>query len=376
VSGFLDHASVSPLRNEVVETLRQLLELPQADPGRPYDDALVVRRLIEESRQAIAELARVTPRQVVFTGSIPESAATAIHGLAQGGAVALAQTERASVISHAEATGRRLDVPVDQLGHLELGALEELLSNEQVDLVCCQLGNHETGSLDDARAVVELAQRSRAKVHVDATMAFGKIPVDFGVLEADAVSVAGELLGGPMGCAALIVKKGSVLPALLLGGSQERGRRAGLENLLGIVGMGVAASVLAAPGVLAREAEQAAAQIALLESAALAVEGVEAVGDPDPVRRVPHLRCFTVAGVEAEPVLMGLNRVGVSVHSGSACASECFEPSPVLAAMGAEADRSMRLSVGWSTTQEDLARFAQHFGPVVESLRALGRSAS
>ena len=376
MASYLDHASLSPLRPEVITTLHEVLDLTQADPGRPYDDALIVRRLVEDSRRAVADLAGVAPRQVIFTSSIAESVATALHGLSGGAGVAAANTERSSTLAQAATVGQHHVIEVDRAGHLDLESLRSVLRANRIDVVCCQVANHETGTMDDVASIIALARAANARVHVDATMALGRLPLDLGALDADAVTVAGELLGGPMGCAALIVRRGSVLPALLLGGAQERGRRAGLENVVGIVGMGVAASVLGEPGVMAAEADLARSQIAQLEIAALSVDRVDVLGEPDPDLRAPHVRCFSIGGVEAEPVLMGLNRAGIAVHSGSACASEAFEPSPVLAAMGLEADRSMRVSVGWSTVQADVDRFADHFESVVEDLRRLGHSTS
>ncbi|HET7719537.1 MAG TPA: aminotransferase class V-fold PLP-dependent enzyme, partial [Acidimicrobiales bacterium] len=148
---------------------------------------------------------------------------------------------------------------------------------------------------------------------------------------------------------------------LLVGGEQERGRRAGMENVAGIVGFGVAAS-LPQPG-------QARAQTEALIAAATAVDGVVTYGDT--VDRVPHIACLGVAGVEAEAVLLGLDQAGIAAHSGSACSSETFEPSPVLAAMGVEADHSLRVSVGWSTTDADVDAFRAAFPGVISRLRAL-----
>jgi cysteine desulfurase len=372
---FLDHASSSPLRPSVVDALTELLALPQSDPGRPYDDAITIRRIIEESRDAVAALGHVTPRQVVFTSSIAESIATSLSAFRGQGSVATSQTERASVLEEVAHHGQLITIPVDALGHYDLDTLTSLLADQAIDMISVHAANHETGTLQDIQAVVGIARAHKVAIHIDASMVFGHVDMDFGDLDADVVSVTGELLGAPQGVAALFVRKGHVLAPLLRGGTQERARRAGLENILGIVGMGVAASSLSEPGVLAQEAGRARLQIAALENAALGVDGVEAVGDPNPEQRVSYLRCFTIAGVEAEPVLMGLNRVGVAVHSGSACASESFEPSPVLAAMGLEADRSMRVSVGWSTTDRDVQRFVDHIGPVIRDLRALGHEA-
>jgi cysteine desulfurase len=157
----------------------------------------------------------------------------------------------------------------------------------------------------------------------------------------------------------------------LVGGEQERGRRAGLEALPAILAFGAAASALAGErGAMAEAAAAARRQIASVVGAALTVEGVTIVG-PSAEARLPHLVCLGVDGVEAEPVLIGLDRAGVAAHSGSACSSESIEPSPVLEAMGVDPSRSLRISVGWTTTDEDCSLFARVFPRVVGDLRAL-----
>ena len=368
---YLDHASVSPLRPAVLEALHQVLEIAQADPGRPYEEALVIRDLIEQAREEVAALTGATPRQVVFTSSIAESITTSIAALGEGGPIIHARTERSAVEASAARYGTFLELRVDHEGHLDLSHLESLLAESDGALVCCQVANHETGVLNDVGEVVAAARRHGGRVHVDASMACGHLEVDLAQLDADAVTVSSELIGGPVGSAGIIVRRGHVLPPLLLGGAQERARRSGLESVLAIVGFGVAAGVLNEPGAVAAEAATARQQISLLEASATAVAGVSAVGDAHEMARAPHLRCFTIEGIEAEPVLLGLDRRGVSVHSGSACSAESLLPSPVLAAMGLDADRSMRLSVGHSTTDDDVARFAGAFSQVVEALRSL-----
>jgi cysteine desulfurase len=142
-----------------------------------------------------------------------------------------------------------------------------------------------------------------------------------------------------------------------------------MENVPAIIGFGAAADALLAEGVLASEESAARELTDRLARAALSVPGVIQFGDPG--ARLPHIVCVGVEGVEAEPVLLGLDQAGIAVHSGSSCSSESLEPSPVLEAMGADAERSLRLSVGWSTTADDVDAFAAAFGPVVERLRAL-----
>jgi cysteine desulfurase len=217
--------------------------------------------------------------------------------------------------------------------------------------------------------VVAGARDRGVLVHVDACAAAGHVRLDFGELGADLCSVTAHKLGGPKGAAALLVRRGVRLPPFVVGGDQERARRAGTEDVPAIVGFGAAAAELDAAGRLDAEAETARAQTTRLVADATAVEGVHELGDP--TARLPHLVCLAVDGVEAEPVLLGLDQHGVAVHSGSSCSSEALEPSPVLAAMGVDAERSLRPSVGWSTTDADVAAFGAAFPEVIGKLRAL-----
>lgn len=371
---FLDCASAAPLRPEVQETVAAWLALPQADPGRGYEEALVVRRAIEAARDAVADLVAAAPRQVVFTSSISESINTAVAAaLGSGGRVLVAPVERASVLEAAARHGDVVGLDVDEHGRVHLATLEAALDAEPAALVCLQLANHETGTLLDVRPLIDVAHRSGAAVHLDASIAFGHVPLDVAALGAEYTTLCAEGIGAPMGVGALVVRRGLRLTPLLVGGDQERARRAGIENVVGILGLGAAAQVLAADGgsVLAAEAEASAALVARLEDGATRLDGVRPIGDPDPTGRVPHVRCFVVEGVEAEPVLLGLDRHGVSVHSGSACSSESLERSEVLAAMGVDEDHSLRVSVGWQTSSDEVDAFLVAFPKVLAELRAL-----
>jgi cysteine desulfurase len=236
-------------------------------------------------------------------------------------------------------------------------------------LVHAQWGNHEVGTLQPVREVVERCRELGTLVHVDAAQAIGHAALDFHDIGADLVSVTAHKCGGPQGVGALLVRRGLRIRPLLVGAEQERARRAGMENTAGIVGFGAAAELLSRDGRVEAEATLARAQTACALHAALALEGVVAYGDPDD--RLPHVVCLGVDGVEAEAVLLGLDQAGVAVHSGSACSSESLEPSPVLEAMGVDAERSLRASVGWSTTDADVEAFCDALPHVVERLRAL-----
>jgi cysteine desulfurase len=176
--------------------------------------------------------------------------------------------------------------------------------------------------------------------------------------------VSAAKFGGPVGVGALLVRRGLCLDPMLLGGDQERARRAGLESVA------LASAMAAALAPHESEASDNYTQTCAAADAALAVDGIVQYGDP--VTRGPHIGCLGVGGVEAEAVLLGLDQSGVAAHSGSACSSEALEPSPVLEAMGVDAQRSLRVSVGWSTTSADIDAFAKAFPTVVTKLRALG----
>jgi cysteine desulfurase len=240
-------------------------------------------------------------------------------------------------------------------------------------LVHCQWANHEVGTLQPVHEAVRLCREAGVPVHVDAAAACGHVPLDLGGLDADLVSLSAHKFGGVPGAGALVVRRGSRIAPFILGGEQERGRRGGLEAVPALVAFGAAAATLAADGqrILHDEMAQAQRHIAAICAAATSVERVELVGAPDAGDRLPNVICLGVLGVEAEPVLIGLDRAGVAVHSGSACSSESIEPSPVLEAMGVDANHSLRVSVGWSTTDEDTRTFADAFVNVVAGLRAL-----
>lgn len=380
---YLDHASTSPLRPEAAEAIREWIKGPFADPGRVYHEAILVRQALEEARDQVADLFGVRSRQVVFTSGGTEAVHTAVWAATRarpGGAILAADVEHSAV---REASARLAPVDrlaVDHSGRISLDALGDALArhaDHPPALVHCQWANHEVGTRQPATEVVRRCREAGVPVHVDAVAAAGHVGLDLGRLDADMVSISAHQMGGPPGVGALIVRRGLRIVPWLVGGQQERARRAGLENAPGIVGFGAAAAALAAvssDGALSRlDVESAEAQIRIerLVDAALDVEDVAVVGDLDPAGRLPHLVCLGVAGVEAEPVVLGLDRAGVAVHSGSACASESLEPSPVLAAMGVDPSRSLRLSVGWSTVDADVEAFARSFPAVVASLRSL-----
>lgn len=331
-----------------------------------------MRATVEEAREQVAALFGVRPRQVVFTSGGTEAIHAAVWGAAfdrPGGAILCAGVEHSAVRDASARLGPLVTLAVDECGRIELDhVVAALRASPAAALVHCQWANHEVGTLQPVADLVAAARRAGVTVHADAVAAAGHVTVTLsGDTAPDLVSVSAHKLGGPPGIGALVLRRGLRIEPLFVGSAQERARRAGMENVPGIVGFGAAAVALCTT--LDREATTARAHTDRLAGTVLATPGTVQVGDP--ADRVPHIVCFGVQGVEAEPVLLGLDRAGIAAHSGSACATESLEPSPVLAAMGADPSHSLRLSTGWSTNDEDVDAFAAAFDGVVAELRAL-----
>jgi len=387
---YLDHASSSPLRLAAYEAMLPWIA-HAGDPGRVHAEGRAARVALEEAREQVAAFFGARPREVVFTSSGTESVNTAVWGAAaRSGAsrnrmqssaenrvetqrvadahIVTSAVEHSAVLEAANRAGRLTMVAVDGFGRYDPATVLAAVRPDTA-LVSVQLANHEVGTLQPAAETVAAVRERGVLSHVDACAAAGHVPIDFGELGADLCSVTAHKLGGPKGVGALLVRRGLRISPLLLGGAQERNRRAGIENVAAAVGFAAAVSELEA-GRLMAEAETARAFTDRLVAETLkVVDGVALFGDPD--ARLPHLVCFGVEGVEAEPVLLGLDQRNIAVHSGSSCSSETFEPSPVLSAMGVNADHSLRISVGWSTTANDVDSVLAALPDVVSRLRRL-----
>ncbi len=366
---YLDHASSSPLRPAALDAMLPFLREHHADPGRVHHEGHVTRVAVEEAREQVAGFFGARPREVVFTASGTESVNTAVFGALarRPGHVVTTAVEHSAVLESVRrgATSSTV-VAVDRYGRYDAATVLDACQDDTV-LVSVQLANHEVGTLQPAAEVAAAARERGIIVHVDACAAAGHVPITFAALGADLVSVTAHKLGGPKGAAALLVRRGLRFPPFVVGGAQERARRGGIENVPAIVGFGAAVAGLD----VGAEADRERRLTDRLAAGALAVDRVTRLGDP--VDALPHLVCLGVEGVEAEPILLALDQRGVAVHSGSSCSSEALEPSPVLVAMGVDADRSLRVSVGWSSSDADGDAFVDAFPAVVESLRGLFR---
>lgn len=378
---YLDHASTSPLRPIAREAMIRALTDLAGDPGRIHEEGMAARVALETAREQVATLVGARSREVVFTSGATEAIAAAVWGAGErarakgvvdaGGRAhhVVTAVEHSAVRASAARDGDVTVVPVDGGGRVDPS---EVLAAIGPHTACVHLqwGNHEVGTVQPVAEVVAGCRERGVLVHVDAAQAVGREAIDFDELGADLLSLSGHKLGGPAGTGALLVRRGLRVPPLLLGGDQERARRAGLEPVAALVGLGAAAAELT--GTMADEVDRNRRQSERLRAAATAIDGVVAYGDP--AHHLPHLVCLGVEGVEPQGVLLGLDRAGIAAHSGSACSSESLEPSPVLEAMGVDAHRSLRLSVGWSTTDEDVEQAVAALPVTIDRLRALARS--
>jgi cysteine desulfurase len=369
---YLDHASSAPLRPAVVDAMIPFLRDHPADPGRLHEEGRVTRVAVEAAREQVAALVGARPREVVFTSSGTEAVNHAIAGAvarAGGGHIVTTAVEHSAVLESCRRASPDVTlVGADRLGRWSPDAVLDAFRPDTV-LVSVQTANHEVGTIQPVEQVVDGCRERGALLHVDACASFGHAALAFDALGADLCSITAHKVGGPKGAAALLVRRGLRIPSLVLGGAQERARRGGIENVAAIAGFGRLCELLVGDGVMDAEIDAARRHIAVAAEVTRSVPGVQRFGDPN--ASIPNLLCIGVDGVEAEPILLALDQHGIAVHSGSSCSSEMLEPSPVLEAMGVDAEHSLRLSVGWSTTDADVRAFADALPGIVERMRAL-----
>ncbi|UMY20223.1 cysteine desulfurase [Methylobacterium organophilum] len=364
---YLDHNATSPVRPEVADAVARALTLP-GNPSSIHTEGRAARAAIEAAREQIARLVGGQGVRIVFTSGGTEAANTLLSGaLRRAGRAAptrllISATEHPCVTAGHRFPAEAVEVlPVDAAGVVSLAALAErldALSGEGV-LISVHAANNETGVVQPLAEIVRLARaHGQALVHSDAVQAAGKIALDMGALGLDALSISGHKFAAPKGVGAFALAEGVELEgAFLRGGGQEQRLRCGTENLPGIVGMGRAAEL--ARAALPAEAERLAG---LREGTLTGVRALapDAVVFGEGASRLPNTLAFAVPGLEAATALIALDLAGVSVSSGSACASGKVARSPVLAAMGVDpalAAGALRVSFGWNSTEDDARRF-------------------
>ncbi len=369
---YLDHNATSPLRPEVLAAVTAALSRA-GNPSSVHAEGREARALVERARAQVAALVGVRPENVTFTGSGTEANATALRpgALRNGRGQPVARlitsaTEHASVLAgHGFPPDRVQTVGARADGRLDLDQFARALdeAGDEPALVSVQAANSETGVLQPLAEIAALVHARGGLLHSDAVQAAGRLSLDLHALGLDAVTLSGHKLGAPAGVGALVVAPGRAGPdfALLRGGGQEGRMRAGTENVVGIVGFGVAAEIAHRE----REAERLRLK-RLRDMAESEIRRLapEALVFGEMVERLPNTVSFAVPGLTAETALMALDLEGVAVSSGSACSSGKVARSHVLAAMGVPDDLArgaIRLSFGWNSRDEDVTRFSRGF---------------
>src|SRR6266851_270199 len=349
---YLDWNATAPLRPEAAAAIAAALDRC-GNPSSVHRWGRAARQMVERAREAVAALIGADPQGVVFVSGGTEANHLALLGSGRE-RVLVSAVEHNSVLQAVPSAER---IAVDANGIVDLARLDrQLAADTRPALVSVMLANNETGIIEPAGEIATIAHRHGALFHCDAVQAAGKIPVDIGAIGADLVSLSAHKLGGPPGIGALIVGGAADLRPMIRGGGQERGRRAGSENLPGIAGFAAAATA-AAQGMADYDRVW---QLRDKLEAAVAETAPEAVVIGAHVPRLPNTTALALPGVSAETQVIALDLDGVMVSAGAACSSGKVGPSHVLAAMGAGPEittGTIRISLGWSTTEAEIEHF-------------------
>jgi len=369
---YLDHNATTPLRPGVRGAMAPLLDEAFGNASSAHRLGSAARVAVERARRELAGRLGARPGEIVFTSGGTEGNNLAIFGAvdAPGGAhLVVSPIEHSSVLEPVRELVRRgaevTWLPVSAAGRIDAADAAAVL-RPHTALVSLGWANNEIGTIAPIPAVVDVCRRAGVRLHVDAVQAFGKLPVD--VAGIDLCTVSAHKIGGPQGVGALVVREGVSIRPLLLGGSQERGRRAGTENVAGIVGFGAAAALMLdwrEPGTVLRER---------LWTALSSIAGAQRNSPADGC--LPNTLNVRFAGVRGEALVAALDLEGVAVSVGSACAAGSAEPSHVLRAIGrseGEARDGVRFSLGSETAAGDIDAAAAIVVEVVERIRGVGR---
>jgi len=343
---YLDYNATAPLHPAVLARMQELLAGP-FNASSVHGFGREAKKHLENARKTIADAVAAWPNEIIFTSSGTESNTTALRGFPD-------RRLLVSAIEHSSVLKVRADaqiIPVDSNGIVDLVALEKLLSADtRPALVSVMLANNETGVIQPIAEVAVLCKKHNALLHCDAVQGLGKIPVDFGALGADMLTISAHKCGGPLGAAALVVRRDLAVPALFAGGGQELGRRAGTENIAAIGGFAAAVEA-------AGDLHHIQAIRTWLDAMEKEMESLGGRVFGKPVRRLPNTSCVAMPGVSNEVQLMDFDLKGFAVSAGSACSSGRIDVSHVLTAMGVAkslAAAAIRISGGWQTSTEHI----------------------
>lgn len=374
---YLDHNASSPLRPEALAAMRQALESRTGNASSLHAEGRAARAMLERARQRVAGLVGAAAEEVVFTSGGSEAVAAAVRGVCDRAPgerrrIVIGEVEHSSVLESARLAARRgcvvVKVPCGREGRIDAERFVMQLGPD-VALAALQWANNETGVVQPVEEIGLACRRSGIPFLVDAVQAAGKLSIPSTRAFADLLALSGHKIGAPQGTGALIVRKGLVLAPLIGGGAQEKRRRGGTEAVAALHAFGVAAEV--ALGEVREETRRLLKLRAKLESRLRKLyPGATFHGQT--ASRLPNTVNFALPEVPGETLAIALDLAGFAISTGSACASGAVEPSHVLLGMGLDeetARRAARVSLGWSTTEDEIDLFLETLPGVVEQVR-------
>jgi cysteine desulfurase len=375
----MDHAATTPVRPEVAEVMLPYFSERFGNPSSLYALAREAKEAVEEARERVAAAIGASPAEIYFTSGGTEADNWAIKGVAaanrkKGDHIITSSIEHHAVLHTCESLekqGYRVTyLPVDEFGRVDPAAVEEAITDQTI-LVSVMAANNEIGTIQPVRAVAEIAHDHGVPFHTDAVQAIGAFPVDVDEMGADLLALSAHKFGGPKGTGVLYIRRGTRIGTFMDGGAQERGKRAGTENVPGIVGLGRAIELAVA------EMPQKAPRLAAMRDRL--IRGIldaipESRLNGHPTERLPNNVNVAFRYVEGESILLMLDALGVAASTGSACTSASLEPSHVLTSCGLppeHAHGSLRLTLGYGNTDDDVDYVLEVLPGIIERLRAI-----
>lgn len=377
---YMDHAATTPTDIEVVKEMEPYFTQKYGNPNSIHSFGQEAREAVEEARKKVAHLIGANPSEIVFTSGGTESDNYAIKGIAwanqkKGNHIITSQVEHHAVLHSChflEEHGFKVTyLPVDKYGLIDPDDVKKAITDKTV-LVTIMHANNEIGTIEPIKEIGKMVKEAGVYFHTDSVQTVGHIPIDVNELGVDMLTMSGHKLYGPNGVGVLYLRKGTRIESLIDGGSQEKNRRAGTENVAGIVGIGKAAELAEKRLTQGEEERIVKLRDKLIKEIMNKIENVHLNGHP--TNRLPGNVNFCFEFVEGESMLLNLDMEGIAASSGSACTSGSLEPSHVLLAIGLPpeiAHGSLRLSLGKDNTEEEVDYLIDILPKIIEKLRAL-----
>ncbi|MEO0097473.1 MAG: cysteine desulfurase family protein [candidate division WOR-3 bacterium] len=376
---YLDHQATTPIHPEVLSLMENLQKEVFGNPQSSHSFGFEAKKLLEEAREKIASLLNVSPTEIYFTSSGTESNNWAIKGIAfanqdKGNHIIVSAIEHSSIIQPAkrlEKMGFEITyLLVDKYGTIDLDELKKKIKKGTI-LISIMHANYEVGTIEPIKEIAEIAKENKIIFHSDGVAAAGQLKIDLKELGVDLYTISSHTFYGPKGVALLYIKKGTKIQPLIEGGIQENNRRAGTENLIGIIGMAKAYEIAQKEREERKNTLERLRNI-LIEELPKKIENVYLTGHPQ--NRLPNHASFCVYYVEGEAMVLYLNQYGIACASGSACSSKQLKASHVLWAMGIPpvlAQGSIVFTLGIDNKEEDINYLLEVFPSIVKKLREI-----